>query len=259
MSTKLQSYLLNLGVATSRTTPYNPKGNAQCERFNGIIWKSIMLALRSKCLPVEHWEKVVSTALHSIRSLISTSTNETPHERLFNFSRKASNGNSLPSWLSDPGPVFLRKFVRNSKFSPIVEKVELLQANPNYAHIRFPSGRESTVSLGDLAPCGDSDATFSDLSNDASHGNSNIADDERVRVDIPSQQFEGIVGSPTDRCRNINDNTMISNAEPAVYPATENAIIDSVCDTATTGNESADKYVRTRSGRISKPPIRFSL
>ena len=28
-----------------------------------------------------------------------------------------------------------------------------MQANPTYAYVRFPNGRESTVSLRDLAPC----------------------------------------------------------------------------------------------------------
>ena len=28
-----------------------------------------------------------------------------------------------------------------------------MEANPNFAHIRFPDGRESTVSVTDLAPC----------------------------------------------------------------------------------------------------------
>ena len=31
--------------------------------------------------------------------------------------------------------------------------MELIDANPSYANIRYPDGRESTVSLGDLAPC----------------------------------------------------------------------------------------------------------
>jgi hypothetical protein len=35
---------------------------------------------------------------------------------------------------------------------PLVEEVELLHANPNYAYVRFSSGREDTVSLKDLAP-----------------------------------------------------------------------------------------------------------
>ena len=88
-----------------------------------------------------------------MRSLLSTATNETPHERFFKFDRKTGQGHSLPSWLMAPGPVQLRNFQRSSKDDPIVEEVELLQANPQYAFIRFHDGRESTVSLRDLAPC----------------------------------------------------------------------------------------------------------
>ena len=39
-----------------------------------------------------------------------------------------------------------------SKFDPLVDEVELIEANPNYAHIRSPDGREDTVALKYLAP-----------------------------------------------------------------------------------------------------------
>ena len=60
-------------------------------------------------------------------------------------------GRALLSWLIQPGPVLLRRFVRN-KNNPLVEEVELLEANQSFAHVRFPSGRESSVSTTDLAP-----------------------------------------------------------------------------------------------------------
>ncbi|GFV74984.1 uncharacterized protein TNCV_4086521 [Trichonephila clavipes] len=44
MSHELKSFLTSQGIATSRTTPYNPAGNGQVERYNGIIWKTIQLA-----------------------------------------------------------------------------------------------------------------------------------------------------------------------------------------------------------------------
>ena len=47
----------------------------------------------------------------------------------------------------------LRRFVRNSKNDPLVDEVELTSVNPAYAHIRYPDGREFTVSLKDLSPC----------------------------------------------------------------------------------------------------------
>ena len=39
------------------------------------------------------------------------------------------------------------------KSDPLVHEVELIHANPTYAHIKFPDGRESTASLKDLAKC----------------------------------------------------------------------------------------------------------
>ena len=34
-----------------------------------------------------------------------------------------------------------------------MDEVDLIEANPTYAYIRHPDGRESTVNLRDLAPC----------------------------------------------------------------------------------------------------------
>ena len=152
MSAELRQYLHGRGIATSRTTPYNPQGNGQCERYNGIVWRTVQLALKSKNLPSSAWESVLPDALHSIRSLINTSTNATPHERLFNYQRRSASGTSVPSWLNTPGPVLLRKYVRNSKYDPLVDEAELIEANPQYAHVRLSDGRETTVSIRDIAP-----------------------------------------------------------------------------------------------------------
>ncbi|XP_048577994.1 uncharacterized protein LOC125559879 [Nematostella vectensis] len=153
ISHELKEYLSARGIASSRTTPYHPIGNGQVERYNGIIWKAVQLALKSSNLPVTKWEQMLPDALHSIRSLLCTSTNTTPHERFFNFQRRSTHGTSLPTWLQLPGPVLLRRFVRANKNDPLVDQVELKDANPTYAHIQYADGRESTVSLRDLAPC----------------------------------------------------------------------------------------------------------
>ena len=47
--------------------------------------------------------------------------------------------------------------MRQSKFDPVVEEVEILDVNPQYAHVKLPSGNESTVSIRDLAPCDNTD------------------------------------------------------------------------------------------------------
>ena len=154
MSQELKAFLHDKGIATSRSTPYNPRGNGQVERLNSTIWKAITLSLKSKGLPTEQWEVALTDALHSIRSLLCTETNMTPHERMFQHPRRSTNGNSLPSWLLSPGPVYLKRHVRTSKYDPLVDEVELIEANPQYAHVRLPDGKESTVSLRHLAPVG---------------------------------------------------------------------------------------------------------
>ena len=60
----------------------------------------------------------------------------------------------MPTWLTTPGPVLLQRYVRKSKFEPLVDEVELNEANPSYVHIRFEDGRKGTVSLKHLAPQG---------------------------------------------------------------------------------------------------------
>ena len=42
VSHELRPYLHSLGVATSTSSPYHPTGNAQVERYNGIIWKAVL-------------------------------------------------------------------------------------------------------------------------------------------------------------------------------------------------------------------------
>ena len=162
ISAELRTFFHSRGIAASNTTPYHPQGNGQCERYNGVIWKTVQLALRSKGLSINCWEDVLTDALHSIRSLLCTSTNCTPHERMFHHPRRSTLGVSLPGWLCEPGPVLLRNFKRASKYEPLVSEVELVHANPNYALVRFPCGRESNVSLKDLAPAGDTTTTQSD-------------------------------------------------------------------------------------------------
>ena len=76
----------------------------------------------------------------------------TPLERFFGFSRRSSAGASIPTWPATPGPLYMKCQVHTSKMDPRVEEVELLQANPHYAQVRYPDGRETTVATKHLAP-----------------------------------------------------------------------------------------------------------
>ena len=143
--------ILRLVIGSSNTTAYNSTGNSQCERYNGIIWNTILLALKSQRLPINAWPDVLQDVLRSIRSLQCITTNATPHERMFNFERRSSTVTALPVWLCEPGEVLLKQFRGRSKYDPIVEVVELLEANPTYAKIRHRNGREDSVALRHLA------------------------------------------------------------------------------------------------------------
>ena len=107
MSQELVSFLRHHSIGSSNTSVYNPQGNGHCERYNGIIWSAVKLALKSRKMSNSQCELVLPDALHSIRSLLCTATNETPHERLFVYKRRSSFGVSVPSWLRSPGPCLL--------------------------------------------------------------------------------------------------------------------------------------------------------
>ena len=170
MSQELEQFLHECGVATSRTTSHNPAGNGQVERLNGTLWKAITLALNTLKLPTNCWQEVLPDALHSIWTLLCASTNETPHEHFFRFQRKSTTGLSTPSWLATPGPVLLRRHVKPSKYEPLTDEVELIEANPQYAHIRFPDGKEDTVALKHLAPMNEGgDTTQSEPAEEPEH------------------------------------------------------------------------------------------
>ncbi|XP_042237356.1 uncharacterized protein LOC121876352 [Homarus americanus] len=97
LSSELKTHLASRGVASSKTTPYHPTGNSQIERYNGIIWKSICVAAKSRDVPDTEWEALLPEVLHSITSLLSTAINATPHERFFNFPGRSCEGTSLPT------------------------------------------------------------------------------------------------------------------------------------------------------------------
>ena len=145
MSRELKQYLLSKNVATSRTTSYNPQCNGQVEKLNHTLWRNITLALKSRGLPQSNWQDVLPDALHSIRTLLCTATNATPHERMFVFQRRSTSGTSVPSWLTEEDTAYLKRQVRNSKQDPLCDLVEVLEVNPTYAHIRTQDGVEKTT------------------------------------------------------------------------------------------------------------------
>ena len=69
LSEDVEEYLRVRGIGHSKTTPYHPTGNAQVERYNGVVWKSIQLLLKTYDLPISHWETVISKAQICYKSI----------------------------------------------------------------------------------------------------------------------------------------------------------------------------------------------
>lgn len=232
MSMELKSYLQEVGVATSRTTPYNPQGNGQAERYVGTVWKTIQLALKEHDLNITKWEEVLQEALHAIRSLLCTSTNVTPHERFFSFPRKTTNGSTTPSWLMNPGPVLFKNPVRQSKFDPIVEKAFLLEGNPNYSHIRLMNGRETTVSSRHLAPCGSYD---------------DLASAEEVLPSLEEVQ-------PTRICTDVNETNNCS-PDHETFQSEQSQVLQSQDSRRSSQVPAPQSMEVRRSARQRRPPV----
>ena len=227
MSFELKLWLHNFGVPTSRTNRYNPAGNGQVERCNRTIWRTVLLALRSKKLPLTHWEYVLTDVLHSTRSLLYTATNCTPHERMFSHCRKSFNGVSLPPWVK-PGPVYVKCYVRN-KNDPLIEEAELIEANPHYAHVKLNDGREINVSLRDLAR-----NPVADAANDT---NLSSHPDDTENTILPQSDNESNSFSQPD----------ITSNDQAAPDYTESISSDAPCETPNL----------RRSSRIRRPIDRY--
>ena len=189
---ELQEYLNSNNIATSRTSRYNPRCNGQIEKFNGTIWKAIQLSLHSNNLKPGNWEDILPGALHSVRTLLCTATNETPHNRFLKFPRRSGITKLIPNWIK-PGPIYIRHHTRNSKFDPPVQEATLLHATPQYAHVLLPSGIETTVSLREIAPAPQQSSTernnietnIPDYQNQNSETNQTNSQDQNLETTQP--------------------------------------------------------------------------
>ena len=151
MAASVKEFLFKNGINSNHSTPYHPVGNSQCERYVGIVWKTVTLELEQNRLSIHQWDTVVETALASIRALINTSTNETPHNRMFAFERTRVFNDS--DYVEAEKVMYLRKFVRNKSEPLVAEKVTIINYNQTYSDILHADGRHDRVSNNDLSPC----------------------------------------------------------------------------------------------------------
>ena len=93
---------------------------------------------------------VIPEVLYSLRSLLCRATNEVFDDRFLNFSRRFIFGTHTPISMTEHGPVYVHKQVRDES-DPVVEEMDVLHANQNYAVVRLSKGREVTVSARDIS------------------------------------------------------------------------------------------------------------
>ena len=152
----------------------------------------------------------------------------------------------MPTWLSSPGPVLLKRHVRANKTDPLVDEVQLLQANPQYAHIRHADGRETTVSIRHLAPHGGTEML---PSQDAQiDGNSQHGSDDDPIATTPGDTtvFEG-AGTPAP----AGTPALVTPARPTPARPSDSSGLTEPIDTVT---PTVETQVIRRSQRERRPP-----
>ena len=114
-------------------------------------------------------------------------------------------GRSLPTWLITPNTVLLKRFVRN-KSEPLCDEVELLDANPKTALVRFPDGRECTVSVSDLAALSDmSDNEPCDVPETPTENRTSDTDAETVQSETGQNGHAGHDATETNQTVDLHD------------------------------------------------------
>ena len=53
LSREIKDFFTERGIATSHCSVYHPTRNSQVERYNGVIWCSVRLALKAQNQPIE--------------------------------------------------------------------------------------------------------------------------------------------------------------------------------------------------------------
>ena len=66
LAEETKRFLLEKGIATSKTSRYHLEGNCQVEKLNDTLWKAIQISLYFHNMKLSCWEDVLPDALHSI-------------------------------------------------------------------------------------------------------------------------------------------------------------------------------------------------
>ncbi|GFW36419.1 uncharacterized protein TNCV_3713371 [Trichonephila clavipes] len=109
--------------------------------------------------------------------------------------RRSHNGCSIPTWLTKPGSVLTKNQMRANKYEPIIQEVELIEANPNYTHVKLRVERETTVSIRYLAPIGETTR---------SEGNKGAKENAQIHPDLQPINSDSFITLEDSTEQNIN-------------------------------------------------------
>ena len=170
---------------------------------------------------------------------------------MFLFRRRPGIGYDkiLPTWLIQPGPVLLRNFERTNKNDVLVKRVELIEANPNYAIIKDGRGITKTVSTKDLAPA---PIMIDERANDQNTEMVNVNDDYiNTPQNIQPDEYDNMIEEAKSRNPEISIKRL-SIPKEIICPS------ESQDDSDVSRRErKGDDAVVTRSGRVIKTPTRY--
>ena len=144
-----------------------------------------------------------------------------------------------------------------SKYEPKVQTVDLIEANPSYAHVRFQDGREDTVSLQDLAPSGGGGISDTPLHQDGKYTqNSTPVNDPIPEIPMPADTDIALPARPTDPALSPAPSVPI-DATPATPTNSAPSPAPSVPIAVPRGRTPCD--LPRRSERMRKPRVILDL
>jgi len=143
------------------------------------------------------------------------------------------------SWLLKNGTVLLCRFVRN-KDEPFCDRVELLSANPTNARIKYPNGRESTVSTSDLAPYPNVESETS-AKDEAFHDRQSSCDHATCESTVDNGEASRVQNPTVTPLQNADQTTPV--------------LFETASETPT--QDSGQREPLRRTTRICRPPQRF--
>lgn len=106
--------------------------------FNGKIWKTISMALKSRGLSDQHWQTALPNAIHSSHSILCSF--------LIGFLiTVVVLQPEILCLMYEILDLFSRSVIFERTRRIVCSKVGLIQVNSHYAYIQYKNGEETTV------------------------------------------------------------------------------------------------------------------